>query len=493
MQNIMSIEFSSALLDLKELNPSFDTGKLRIAYTGKNKNNTFISKESFEKAIPTMFNCPVVANYIREKDQIGSHDGEFVEDEETGKVEFISITQPVGIVPESAKWNWETVDDGGVIHQYLCTEVILWKRQEAYKKIKNEGITKQSMEILINDGEMHDDYYSINDFCFTAFCLLGNAEPCFESASLTTFSTNDFKEQYIEMMEEFKAAFSNAGNITAKEGERDLKLKELLEKYQLSEDQIDFEYDGLSDEELEAKFTEVYGGTEPDDKPDDEEKSERENNEFSYALTKQIRDTLTTVVEDEKVATDFGDFPRRFMVDFDLDKEEVYFIDYNDGYMYGCPFRFDGDDIIVDFEAAKRKKWIIDDYIEGENQETYSFDFKRMTSKITIKEVESPDKAELERLKKFEQDVLVERRTKLLEKFRSQLSDNEAFKALESNANNYTLEDLEKELYILVGKQNFSLKPNKVYINTAPFINPPEDGDQDNSEFGNLFNWKKNQ
>ena len=117
MDKNMKIEFSSALLDIAEVNSSFDIGKLRVAYTGKNRNNTFISKESFERAIPTMFNCPVVANYIREEEQIGSHDGEFVKDKD-GNVKYVNITQPVGLVPESAQWNWENINDNGVIHQY---------------------------------------------------------------------------------------------------------------------------------------------------------------------------------------------------------------------------------------------------------------------------------------------------------------------------------------------------------------------------------------
>lgn len=78
MSETMRLDYSSALLDIVEANPSFDMGKLRIAYTGKNRNRTFISKEVFESAIPSMYGCPVVANYIRSEDEIGSHDGELV-------------------------------------------------------------------------------------------------------------------------------------------------------------------------------------------------------------------------------------------------------------------------------------------------------------------------------------------------------------------------------------------------------------------------------
>lgn len=55
---------------------------------------------------------------------------------------------------------------------------------------------------------MKDGVYVIDRFEFTAFCLLGTAEPCYESAALMAFSRNDFKNQLDEMMREFKESFS---------------------------------------------------------------------------------------------------------------------------------------------------------------------------------------------------------------------------------------------------------------------------------------------
>ena len=258
----MSIQFSSALSDITEINPSFDAGKLRVAYTGKNRNNTFISKEAFERAVPTMFNVPVVANYNREDDELGSHDGEWIKDK-AGETKYVMVTQPVGVVPESAQWYWEDVSDNGVMHQYFCTEVLLWKRQEAYQKIKDNGITKHSMEIEVTDGKMLDDYYDIQSFNYTAFCLLGTAEPCFESSALFTFSAEeqeDFKLQYTQMLKELK----ELGSGSKEEKEATL-LNELLKKYSVTMEDIEFDVEGLSDEELEAKFVEVFDGDDPGD------------------------------------------------------------------------------------------------------------------------------------------------------------------------------------------------------------------------------------
>ena len=46
-ERTMRIVFSSGISNLVEKNSSFDSGVLRVAYTGKNRNNSFISKETY--------------------------------------------------------------------------------------------------------------------------------------------------------------------------------------------------------------------------------------------------------------------------------------------------------------------------------------------------------------------------------------------------------------------------------------------------------------
>lgn len=145
----------------------------------------------FERCANTAYNKPVVAHYIREEDEIGGHDAEIIKC--NNRMRLVNITHPVGVVPESARvfWDWVTEDDGSE-REYLCAEVLLWKRQEAYSKIRENGITAESMEINIKSGHHDGGVYVIDDFEFLAFCLLGNCEPCFESASLTLFSDSQF-------------------------------------------------------------------------------------------------------------------------------------------------------------------------------------------------------------------------------------------------------------------------------------------------------------
>ena len=124
-----------------------------------------------------MYNCPVVCNYNRETDSIGGHDTEVFRDND-GSIRIVNVTTPVGTVPSQSKYWWDVVEeDDGTLHEYLFTEVLIWKRQEAYAKIKRDNITAHSMEITIKDGELKDGIFYIYDFEFTAFCLIG-VEPC---------------------------------------------------------------------------------------------------------------------------------------------------------------------------------------------------------------------------------------------------------------------------------------------------------------------------
>ena len=287
----MRIVFSSAISDWTERNSSFDSGVLRVAYTGRNRNNSFISKETFERCIQSIYNCPIVCRYDRDSDEIGAHDMELVEDAD-GSLKIVNITQPVGVIPESAKYWWEEIEDDSGLHEYLCVEALIWKRQEAYQKIKDDGITSESMEISIKEGEMVDGVYVIKRFEFTAFCLLGTAEPCFESASLETFSYDGFKEKLADMMQDLKETFSMAQPSQevgihpqnySEGGEEVLEQKvALMAEFGLNADMLDFNIEDFTVEELREKFEAMKSEAAPAQEP--------EQTQENFVLEGQVRD-----------------------------------------------------------------------------------------------------------------------------------------------------------------------------------------------------------
>jgi len=358
---VMYLNYSSSLDKITEINSSFDTGILRIAYHGLNRNNSFISKENFEKNIKSMYNCPVVTNYDRNildengnKGDFGSHDAHLeMETDEDGNIKSIEIvndTYPIGVVYESAEYWWEEIEDESGLHEYLCTNVILWKRQDAYNKLKEGKIFNHSMEIDVFDGSFVDaGYYEIRDFQFTAFCILSNSvEPCFEQSSIQLFNKDNFKTEFTEMMKELKqvsiqfsknqSSILEVENIKEnnQEGGKDVLneqeiLIELLNKYNLTLKDISFSIEEMSLEEVELKIKE----------------------EFSLSdnqLRTEIDKVLQTMTEMKK--NYWGELvERRSFYLMDLKDENAIVVTNTWDTYFGVPYSLNGDIVTLDFEA----------------------------------------------------------------------------------------------------------------------------------------------
>lgn len=483
----MRINFASSLTNICETNSSFDSGVLRIAYEGKNRNKSFISHDSFVRALPTIFNVPVVANYTIETDSIGGHDVDIVKDEKG--LHFINLTQPLGVVPESAKqWFEDVEEDDGSVHTYLYTDVLLWKRQPAYSKIKRDGITGHSMEIEVSNGykDKDDGYYHIDDFEFTAFCLLGDdVTPCFESSSLELFSASDFKKQLSEMMQDLKESFAKVETSkddydkhphkNSMEGgtkKLDEEKMTLAESYGIDINSLDFSLEDFSVEELTEKFEAI--------------KKEKEAAEF--ALIQQTIDEIRRTLDEVKCEMSWGTTTRYCYIDCDLDAGEVYAYDVMDWLVYGFNFTKDGDAISVDFDSKKRKKFAIVDFDGGEQSSAIAPVFDMAVNAIneatnkyselkkdydSVSELIVTANAELDELREFkakaEKDAFDAKVNSLFSKFED-LNGIEAFENLRSDCSDLDLDTLEEKLFAIRGKNIDVLKFNLERSGDAPKI-----------------------
>ena len=64
----------------------------------------------------------------------------------------------------------------------------------------------------------------------------------------------------IEVLEKLNVTLSNFNTNTTQKGGNEMKFEELLAKYGKTAEEVTFEIEGLSDEELEAKFAELFDG-----------------------------------------------------------------------------------------------------------------------------------------------------------------------------------------------------------------------------------------
>lgn len=63
LENQLKLTYSSSVEQLCAVNSSFDAGVLKVAYVGKNRNGSSISKEAFERSIHTIYNLGAKAEF----------------------------------------------------------------------------------------------------------------------------------------------------------------------------------------------------------------------------------------------------------------------------------------------------------------------------------------------------------------------------------------------------------------------------------------------
>lgn len=185
-----------------------------LCYHGENRNGSRMSKETMNKAIPTLYGIPIIGEYIYLDDgsqDFGSHGGKITISDKG--IKFESTTIPYGFVTkeavDNAEWVTVTEKDGHTQHEYLSLKgcAVWYKRMPEVSSIleKNYG---QSMEIRINDYSYDDNgIMDITDFTFTGACILGSnpngekVEPCYESACIGRhYELDAIKNDIKEMM-----------------------------------------------------------------------------------------------------------------------------------------------------------------------------------------------------------------------------------------------------------------------------------------------------
>ena len=213
----LKLDFEMTIFDVVDLNKSFASAKVLIAYTGRNRNYSDIGKQAFIDALPSIKNIPIVGRYDVDKDDFGGHDIKVVNKEDG--IDIVNTTIPFGVVPESANQWFETRIVNGEEKECLFTDVVLWKRQHGYEYIASVGTLGQSMEINIDSYVVDSDGYCIIDkFQFEALTILGDdITPCFENACVQMYSNeivSDFKLQFSEMLREFKELNQSSTTVT---------------------------------------------------------------------------------------------------------------------------------------------------------------------------------------------------------------------------------------------------------------------------------------
>lgn len=231
------IEFIN--LQSTDISPLVSKCEIKVFYLGKNRNGSFISKQTAKEMATTLRGCPIVGYYNEEKEDFRDH-GEKITIDGDG-VHFECETKPYGFVaPDSKVWfkDFEETGDFGnkIIRTYLMTEGYLWTGQfkEAAQILEDDG-KPHSMELddktldghWTIDDNTGIDFFIINSAVISKLCVLGDdIEPCFEGSSVTEPKVSkdftldkDFKCTLFSMMEDLKSIYKEGENMAEEKKE----------------------------------------------------------------------------------------------------------------------------------------------------------------------------------------------------------------------------------------------------------------------------------
>lgn len=271
---------------------------LQACHTNKNKNGSMITEKNMKKALPSFANRPILAyiHKVDEQDEFGWH-AMHIEDDE-----LVYDEVPVGIIPESNNATLEYSEEKD--RYYVNINGYIFEEYSKAKDIlERDGEAAVSVELGVRElsYDAKEKVLCIDDFYFEGVTILGVDEDGNEvkagmegsniklsdfSRSNSVFNYNEKLLEQLEMLNNNLKAF-NINNKGRKE-DGTVKFDELLKEYNVTIDDIDFDYEEMSDEELEAKFDEMFGDNVSEEDPtSDNIEDESETEEFEEEASEE--------------------------------------------------------------------------------------------------------------------------------------------------------------------------------------------------------------
>lgn len=535
--------------------------KVKLFHIGRNRNGSSVTKEAAEKALSTIAYKPLLANFceIDGVKDFTSHDMNILED---GTIEYIE--KQIGTFTSDKPYiEYDKENDKDFIYAYVA---IPREYTDAAEIIERKEGTKVSVELIINAMSYNasERVLELEDIIVQgATCLgvdpetgkevgegmkgarLDIADFSVENNSVQ-FSTNEELLNEIKKLNEKLSHFNINSKLEEGGNETVNKFEELLEKYGKTVEDITFEYENLSEEELEAKFAEEFGedNTDGEGDADPEPTSEGDEGEDNSDNNGNVEDGETSVEDGQMAAEDNSgeenpednnETETDTVVEKEFVKLEKYSIALSDGtvkefaltldeinnalYMlvnqtygetddawYSVQVYEDGSLIMIDWwnnkafrQSYKRDEEnfsLVGDRVEVNQvwvtaeEEAALNDMKSNYASL----VQFKSDTENAQLHSQREEILYnEKYSVLAEKDENNEYTNEAFAKLISEMDNYSLVDLEKELksvfadYITNGGQFAYTEKSE----TKPMVNKKlftSTTSKKTSRYGNLFN-----
>ena len=454
--------------------------KLKSCHTGKNRNQSGITDDNMNKYKNTFKGRPILGAIYKTDTgeyEFRAHDMQIVEDGEDTDIEYIE--QPIGVISQTEDPYLEFDKDEGKSY-LMVSGTIFADYSRAAEILERRRTCKCSVEIAVEEFSYNcdEDYLSIDKFRFSGVTILGYEQDGvteiqegmkgskitiddFSEKKNSVFSA-DCQDKLIETLEKLNMtleSFNNTNQNSEKGGEKVMnKFEELLAKYGKTADEVTFEYENLSDEELEVAFKEAFEEVEEEAEAVVEETVVEEGAEETVVeeTTEEVVEEDEEVVVEEAAEEVVEQSEENFVLQYELSHDDIRTALYSllsatseDGYYYTW--------IIEVYDD----KFIYQDYMEGKfYRQTYSKDGENISlgdSKVEVfnewlskdeKDALDTLKADYAVLKAFKENYdAAELKTKKDEVFArdeySVLVDDEAFKALMKDAEKFSVDEVE--------------------------------------------------
>ena len=234
--------------------------KIKIFHTGINRNKSRVSKESAERAMKTIPDRPVLGAIHQLDDgswDFEGHEIKTVANEETGEKETIYIESQIGSFSSEPAF-WEHDDE--LDKDFVCAYAYI---AEDYTKavsiLKNKNGTKNSCELVIEElsYDGREKVLDLENFYVNASTFLGShndGTEIGEGMQGSRADIVDFSEEHNSILIDLQTRVSNLesklnqvcfNDKNSTKGGNLLKFEELLKKYNITKEEIDFDYEGL--------------------------------------------------------------------------------------------------------------------------------------------------------------------------------------------------------------------------------------------------------
>lgn len=457
--------------DINDESKRFIKVKIWLLHLGQNFNGSVFEKEVVDKAIPTLQYVPIVG-FIKDTDSkdkkttedFSDHHYIIVKTENGKELKYVGSAYGVILSSEDNNAHYEErLCDDGETRTFLVVDGIMWDMFEDSAEIMKRDIVKSHSMELWDDEDSYDGYedenglFHFTKFSFRAACILGDkySPAMINSTVEVQFTVSDFIKRIQE---------------------------ELNNKY------MEFtKINSNSTQNQNTNFTQ--GGN---------EKMSNSNTDFQTTI-EQFEDIGNIVSQSEMMIDRWGDSISRYRL-VDIQDSEVIVQDRKNYGFYGCSYTVSGDKPVIDFESAKRKKIVYEDYVDGTQPSETTFDIGVDITQIEEKAFQKVEeanekvsavqadytaiKAEYTEIKAMYDEIKpkydayvqdeqvrnkaaeVAEKNQIFTKFESALKDNADFISLKEDFEKGLLEettvtDIEMKCYAIFGKQNMGTNFSK--------------------------------